>query len=137
MGDDLEQRWEEFALQRGGPPPQTKCLAGEDTAQVTAFVAYAGEFLWYERMLDIDPELWELASLVALSDRDPGLRLHFVFGEMGNPSHIEEGVDYHQALVSAGYEATLTLLPDEKWQIPFLGPGREALIQIILEEARR
>jgi hypothetical protein len=137
MGDDLQVTWEEFASQRGGPQPQTECLSGGDTAQVDTFVSYAGEFEWYEELKDKDPELWELTSLLHLSDRESSLRLHFVFGEMGNPGNIEEAIEYHQALVDAGYDATLTMLPDEQWQIPFRGPGREALIQIILEEARR
>jgi hypothetical protein len=137
MGDDLQQRWEEFASQRGGPPPQTECLVDGGTAQVDTFVSYGGEFEWYEELKDKDPELWELTSMLHLSDRDPSFRLHFVFGEMGNPGIIEEAVDYHQALVNAGYDATLTMLPDEKSEIAFRGPGREALIQIILEETRR
>jgi hypothetical protein len=137
MGEDLQQTWEEFASQRGGPPPQSECLVDGGTAQVDTFVGYAGEFEWYEELKDKDPELWELCSLLHLRDRDPSLRLHYVFGEMGNPSNIEEAVEYHQALVNAGYDATLTMLPDEDWQIAFRGPGREALVQIILEEARR
>lgn len=136
MGDDLQQTWEEFAAQRGGPPPQTECLVDGGTAQVDAFVGYSGEFEWYEELKDKDPELWALTSPLHLSDRDPRLRLHFVFGEQDNPAYIEEAVQYHQALVNAGYDAALTLLPDEGWRISFSGPGREALIQIILEEAR-
>jgi hypothetical protein len=137
MGDDLQQTWEEFASQHGGPPPQTECLVDGGTAQVDRFVGYAGEFEWYEELQDKHPELWELTSLLHLSDRDPNLRLHLVFGEMGNPANIEQAIEYRQALVDAGYDATLTTLPDEKFQIPFRGPGREALIQIILEEAYR
>lgn len=137
MGEDLQQRWEDFASQRGGPPPQTECLVDGGTAQVDTFVGYGGEFEWYEELKDKDPELWELTSLLHLSEWDPRLRLHSVFGEMDSPGNIEEAIEYHQALVNAGYDATLTMLPDEGWWIAFSGPGREALIQIILEEVRR
>jgi hypothetical protein len=137
MGDDLQQAWDEFALKRGGPPPQTECLAGEGSAQIDRFVSYAGEHDWYDRLKDTDPELYELTSLLALSPRNPGLRLHLVAGDMANPDHVEGIVEYHEALVNAGHDATLTLLPGEEWQIPLSGPNREALIQIILEEARR
>ncbi len=39
--------------------------------------------------------------------------------------------------MNAGYDATQTLLGEADWQIPFSGPDREALIQMILEVARR
>lgn len=137
MGDDLQQSWEEVVSHRGGPPPQTDCVAGGVSAGADAFVAYGGEYEWYEALRDRDPELWELTSYFALIGRDPSLRVHLVFGELANPSYIERAGKLHEALVDAGYDATLTILPGEKWQIPSSGPQREAFIQVILEEASR
>jgi hypothetical protein len=136
MGDDLEQEWEEFASNRGGPLPQTECLAAGGSADAETFVAYGGEYDFYEELKDSDPELWEMTDYFALIGRGPSLRMHLVFGELANPANIEVAGDLHEALVDAGYDATVTILPGEKWEIPWEGPQREALVQAILEEAR-
>jgi len=135
MGDAVQQLWEEFASQRGGPPSQTDCLAGGVSADVDAFVGYGGEYDWYEALKDRDPELWEMTSYFALIGAGPSLRVHLVFGELANPAYIERSGELHGALVDAGYDATVTLLPGEKWEIPWSGAQREALIQMILEVA--
>lgn len=137
MGEELQPRWDEFASVRGGPARQTECLATGGTPNVDVFVGYSGDFDWYEELQDRDPELWELTSFHTLSDRHPSLRLHFVFGDLSSPSYIDAAVAFHQELLDGGYDADLTMLRDEGWQIAFRGPGREALIQIVLEEARR
>ncbi|TKJ28836.1 MAG: hypothetical protein CEE40_10550 [Chloroflexi bacterium B3_Chlor] len=137
FGDDLQQLWEEFALLRGGPPPQTECLGGGDSARVDAYIGYGGDLHYYERLSESDPELWELTSPFAVIGRNPSLLIHLVHGGRANPSYIERAVEYHEDLVNAGYDATQTLLGEADWQIPFSGPDREALIQLILEEARR
>lgn len=137
FGDDLQQLWEEFASLRGGPPPQTDCLGGGDSARVDAYIGYGGDLHFYERLSESDPELWELTSPFAVIGRNPSLLIRLVHGGMANPSYIERAVEYHEDLVNAGYDATQTLLGDADWQIPFSGPDREALIQLILEVARR
>ncbi|MFB0535555.1 MAG: dienelactone hydrolase family protein [Anaerolineae bacterium] len=137
IGDDLQQVWEEVASLRGGPPPQTDCLAGGDSAHVEAYIGYGGDYHYYKLLRDSDPELWELTSPFGLIGRNPSLLVHLVHGEMGNPAYIERAVEYREDLVNAGYDATLTLLGDADWQIPFSGPDREALIQVILEVAHR
>jgi hypothetical protein len=137
MGDDVERAWEEFASSRGGPSAQTECLAVEDSAQVDAYIGYAGDYDFYERLSESDPDLWKMTSFFGVIGKGPGLRVHLVFGEMGNPTHIERAEAYHEQLVDASYDATLTLLPEGRFEIPWSGPAREALIQLILEEARR
>jgi hypothetical protein len=136
MGDDVQQLWEEVASLRGGPPPQTDCLAGGDSAQVDAYIGYGGNYRFYELLSESDPELWELTSPFGLIGRNPSLLVHLVHGGMANPAYIERAVEYHEDLVNAGYDATQTLLGEAKWQIPFSGPDREELIQLILEVAR-
>jgi hypothetical protein len=136
MGEDLEQEWEEFASNRGGPLPQTECLAAGGSAEVETFVSYGGEYDFYEELEDSDPELWEMTDYFALIGRGPSLRMHLVFGELANPALIEKAGEFREALVDAGYDATVTMLPGGKWEIPWEGPQREALIQVILEEAR-
>jgi len=136
IGDDLQQEWEEFASKRGGPPPQTECLAVGDSANVDAFIGYGGDYEFYERLSESDPDLWALTSPFGLIGRNTSLLIHLVHGGMANPTNIERAEAYHEALVNAGYEATQTLLGEARWQIPASGRDREALIQLILEVAR-
>lgn len=137
IGDDLQQEWEEVASLRGGPPPQTDCLASEDSARVDAYIGYGGDFHFYERLSESDPELWGLTSPFAVIGRNPSLPVHLVHGSLANPAYIERAVELHEDLVNAGYDATQTLLGEARWQIPFSGHDREELIQLILEVARR
>jgi len=137
IGDDPQQAWEEFASNRGGPPPQTECLAGEDSAHVDAYIGYGGDYDFYERLRDSDPDLWKMISFFGVIGRGPSLPVHLVFGGMANPAYIDKAEEYQEELVNAGYDATLTLLPEGKSEIPWSGPDREALIQLILEVARR
>jgi hypothetical protein len=136
LGDDPEQVWEEFASTRGGPPPQTECLALEDSAHVDAYIGYGGDYDFYERLRDSDPDLWKMTSFFGVIGRGPSLPLHLVFGGMANPAYIDKAQEYQQELVSAGYDATLTLLGEGRDAIPYSGPDREELIQLILEVAR-
>jgi len=136
LGDDPQQAWEEFASNRGGPPPQTECLAGEDSAHVDAYIGYGGDYDFYERLRDSDPDLWKMTSFFGVIGRGPSLPLHLVFGEMANPAYIDMAEEYQDELVNAGYDATLTLLPEGRDTIPWSGPGHEELIQLILDVAR-
>jgi hypothetical protein len=137
MGDDVQQAWEEFASNRGGPPPQTECVAVEASARVDAYIGYGGDYDFYERLSESDPDLWELTSFFGLIGRNPSLPVHLVFGGMANPAYIEKAEEYQEDLVNAGYDATLTLLPEGRAEIPWSGPDREELIQLILQVARR
>jgi hypothetical protein len=136
FGADLQQLWEEFAALRGGPPPQTECLGNGGSASVDVYIAWGGDLHYYERLSESDPELWELTSPFAIIGRNPSLRVHIIQGGLGNPSYIERAEEYHEDLVKAGYDTTLTLLGEVEWQIPFSGPDREELIQLILKEVR-
>jgi hypothetical protein len=137
IGDDLQPLWEELASQRGAPPPQTECLAGEGSARVDAHIACGGDRKVYEILKDSDPDLWGMTSPFALIGRNPGLEVHLVHGESGNPTNIERAREYQEALVGAGYNASLTLMPGGRTEIPWSGANRELLIQVILEAARR
>jgi hypothetical protein len=110
LGDDLLDRWEELALLRGGPAPQAECVAGEVTAHVDAYVGFGGDFEIYEVLKDQDPELWELTSPFALIGPNPGLRVYIVRGELDAPTYTETAMEYHEALVKAGYDASMTVL---------------------------
>jgi hypothetical protein len=136
LGDDLQQLWEEFASKRGGPAPQTECLAVEASASVDAVIGYSGDYDFYERLKESDPDLWELTSFFGVIGRNRGLQVYLVQGGMANPSYIERSVLLHEALVDAGYDATQMLLGEARDAIPWSGPDREELIQLILEVAR-
>jgi dienelactone hydrolase len=137
IGDDLGPLWDEFAALHGGPPPQTECLAAGTTARVDAYVTYAGDFHIYEVLKDSDPGLWELTSPHALIGRNPSLPINIVRGEGDAATLLDRAVELHRALVDAGYDATLTMLGTAGTTIPWSGPDREALIQVILEAAGR
>lgn len=137
IGDDLQQAWDEVASNRGGPPPQTDCLAVEGSARVDAYIGYGGDYEFYERLSESDPDLWALTSPFGLIGRNPSLPVHLIHGGLANPAWIEQAVELHEALVNAGYNATQTLVGDTKWEIPWRGPDREELIQMILKVARR
>jgi dienelactone hydrolase len=137
LGDDMQPAWDALAAKRGGPPPQTECLSKEGSAQIKRYVSYAGEFDWYDKLKEMDPELYELTSFLALSPKNPDLRLHLVAGDMAAPDDVELTAEYRETLASTGHDATVTMLPGEGGEFPYSGPNREALIQIILEEARR
>jgi hypothetical protein len=136
LGDDMQQAWDEFASNRGGPPPQTGCLAVEDSAHVDAYIGFYGDYDFYERLKESDPDLWELTSFFGVIGRNPGLQVYLLQGGMANPSFIERSVLLHQALVDAGYDARQMLLGEAREAIPWSGADRETLIQLILEVAR-
>jgi hypothetical protein len=136
IGDDLQQAWEEVVSGRGGPPPQTDCLAVEDSALVDAFMGYSGGLDFYDEISETDPDLWALGSPYGLIGRSPSLVIRIVHGGLANPEWVENGVALSEALVNAGYDATHTLLGEAKWNVPWSGPDREELIQMILELAR-
>jgi hypothetical protein len=107
------------------------------TARVDAYVTYAGDFHIYEVLKDSDPGLWELTSPHALIGRNPSLPINIVRGEGDAATLLDRAVELHRALVDAGYDATLTMLGTAGTTIPWSGPDREALIQVILEAAGR
>jgi hypothetical protein len=136
LGDDVQQVWDEFASNRGGPPPQAECLAVEDSAYVDAYVGYYGDYDFYERLKESDPDLWKLTSFFGVIGRNQGVQVYLVQGGMANPSYIERSVLLHEALVDAGYDSTQMILGEAREAIPWSGPDREELIQLILDVAR-
>jgi hypothetical protein len=136
IGDDLQEAWDEVASNRGGPPPQTECAAVEGSAHVDAYIGYHGDYDFYERLSESAPDLWKLTSPFALVGRNPGLQVYLIHGGMAQETYIQRAVLLHEALVEAGYDATQMLLGEAEEQIPWSGPDREELIQLILEVAR-
>jgi len=136
LGDDMQQAWDEFASNRGGPPAQTECLAVEASARVDAYIGYYGDYDFYERIKESDPDLWKLTSFFGVIGRNPSVHVYLIQGGMANPSYIERSVALNEALVNAGYDSTQMLLGEASDAIPWSGPDREELIQLILEVAR-
>ena len=134
VGDDSQQLWEEFASSRGGPPPQVDCLVSGVSAHVDAFVGYGGAYTAVEFLKEEDPELWELVSPFANIGKNPSLLVYLIHGEQDIWVPVEDSVQFHKALVDAGYDATLTLVDGK---VTPSGPAREAWIQAIMEAARR
>lgn len=87
-----------------------------------------------EFLKEQDPELWELCSPFANIGKNPSLLVHLVHGEKDQVVSVDKAVQFHEALVDAGCDATLTVV-DEEHQIPWSGPAREGLIQAIMEAA--
>jgi len=89
-----------------------------------------------EFLAEDDPELWELVSPLANMGKNPSVLIHLVHGEQDQVVSLDKAVQFHQALVDAGYDATLTVV-DAEHQVPWAGPAREALIQAIMDAASR
>jgi acetyl esterase/lipase len=136
LAGDNAPAWEAFAASRGGPPAQVGCQESGAPAGVDALVEFGGGYTAVEFLKEQDPELWAVVSPYAHLDRDPDLLVRLVHGEQDQVVSLDKAVQFQEALVEAGYDATLTVV-DAEHQLPWFGPGRETLIQIILDAARR
>ena len=110
-GGQSDRLWDEFASERGGPPPQVECVEPGGSARVDAIVAIAGGYnVW-----DV-PRYWEKApDLLALTDPygrigdDGDLRVRLIHGENDDLVPVSDAVSLNEALAEAGYDTKLTL----------------------------
>ena len=115
FGESLEQRWDEFAAEVGGPPRQVECAVTGGSAHVDALLASAGPYDIYVPVIEgmygrtwmreHDPELQEfLASALGI---DPELIVRLNQG-IDDELPIAIAEDFEAALSDAGYDVQLT-----------------------------
>jgi hypothetical protein len=112
FGDTLEERWDEFAAEVGGPSRQVECMVAEGSTHVDALVVGNGTYdafvpviegpfgLTY--VLERAPELQPfLASAVGV---DPSLRVRLMSatGDTVVPTSI--AIAFEEVLADAGYD---------------------------------
>ncbi len=114
FGASLESSWEEFALNRGGPPRQVDCEIGDGSTHVDALVGMGGAydgFVGYqgkygrEWMQERDPELWQL--LYSSIGENPGLKVRLLHGDADGEIPYENSVEFQATLADAGYDVSL------------------------------
>ncbi|MCG2769121.1 MAG: hypothetical protein L6435_12165, partial [Anaerolineae bacterium] len=108
LGDGVDQLWQEFELQRGGPPQQVECLESGSSARVDAFVGIGGAYGSSESLKTEDPELWEVCSIDAHLGKNPGLMIRLLHGEWDDTVTVEASVMFDSALTEMGYDSELT-----------------------------
>jgi len=116
FGASLEQAWEQFAAEAGGPPGQVECLVPDGSTHVDALVGGAGAYDLYVPVIDglygrayqqqRDPELQQfLASAVGAN---PALTVRLVHGTADQAIPVSNSTDFEAALADAGYDVQLT-----------------------------
>jgi acetyl esterase/lipase len=100
------------------------CVVSEGSALVDALVSYEGPFDRsthnYRPGVDLvalreeDPDVWEATNPFLLIGGNPDLVVRLIHGDDNDDAWYEVpravSVEFHQALVEAGYEAELILL---------------------------
>jgi hypothetical protein len=115
FGEMLEQRWDEFAEEVGGPPRQVECMVADGSTRVDALVGGAGTYDLYVPVIEglygrtfmqeHDPELQRfLASAVGV---DPGLRVRLTHATDDPAIPMTVSTDFEAALTDAGYDVQL------------------------------
>ena len=107
VGDDDERVWNEFVSNRGGPEGQLTCVA-DASAELDAFVGYAGGYAIFDLVRAEDEELAALFSVETYIGRDTHVLIRLLFPTRETlipPSLQERHVMMFEALVAAGYDA--------------------------------
>lgn len=116
FGESLEQRWDEFAAEVGGPPRQVECSIADGSTHVDALVGGAGTYDLYvpvieglygrSWMQERDPELQQfLATAVGIN---PGLTVRLTHATDDPAIPMTVSTDFEAALADAGYDVQLT-----------------------------
>jgi len=108
LGDGVDQVWQEFELERGGPPQQVECLESGSSAMVDAFVGIGGAYGLSESLREEDPELWEVCSIDAHLGKNPSLKVRLLHGEWDDTVEAEASVRFDADLTEMGYDSELT-----------------------------
>ncbi len=130
------------------------CVVTEGSALVDALVGYEGPYDWathnyntavagnFVALQEEDTELWETMNPYSHIGGNPDLVVRLIHGDDTDAAWYEiprqVSVEFHQALVEAGYDAELTLL-DGPSHIGLTLPSSEAFevaVQQVLQVAR-
>jgi acetyl esterase/lipase len=130
------------------------CVVTDTSALPDALIGFEGGYhrattvinsaIDHTYLKDEDPELWEAINPYTHIGGNPDLQVRLVHGEDDDTNWYdippEVSIDFHQALVDAGYDAELILVEDASHNIlynKYLNPDAYALIiQQVMELAR-
>jgi predicted esterase len=104
VGDELDRLWEEYAANRGGPPPQVGCVSSAASAQVDAFVGIGGAYGLPGRLRETAPEL---GDVLGRRGENSDLKIRLIHGERDTMVPFEAAVAFDAALTAAGYDTKL------------------------------
>ena len=113
-GDKIEQQWEEFSVDRGGPPRQVNCEVKEGTLHVDSLVGIAGAYdpfigypgKWGRDWLQAnDPKLWEM--FYSSIGKNLDLKVRLIHGKEDRTIPLENSSAFKAALSDAGYDVKL------------------------------
>ena len=116
-GEKLEEDWATLAETSGEPIDPIDCVASDGSAQVDAFIGIAGPYGIFDERQNDNPDLW---AIVAPSERlgeNSDLLVRLLHGEIDASVPVESSTALRDALLAAGYDATLTLF-DEGHKVP-------------------
>lgn len=114
VADEIDQLWEDFASQQGGPPRQVQCAVHEGSVHVDALVGIAGVYdgfvgsegrLGREWLQANDPALWDL--LYSAVGKNPELKVRLLHGEHDGMIPLENSLAFEAVLLEAGYDVEL------------------------------
>jgi predicted esterase len=109
-GDNLDSLWAEYEAAHGGPPSQVKCVAGEGSINVDAFVGIAGGYdNLPNRLKEANLELWDILNLATHVGREPTLPIRLLHGKQDTTVDPESSVELNALLAGAGYDTSLIL----------------------------
>jgi len=103
-GAGLDDLWSTYAVDHDGPPAQVRCLNGDISAEVQAFVGIGGAYALPDRFEAEDADLY---SLLTAHSTSTDLRITLLHGAFDStvPPIVSE--DFRQRLIAAGYAPTL------------------------------
>jgi dienelactone hydrolase len=129
-GDEIMHSWQDFAAERGGPPPQVGCVAGEGAEGIDAFVGIAGRYTTEGDLAESDPDLWNIVAPLAHVGEDPKPVVRLLHGERDTTVDAEASAQIRAILEDAGYDVRLTLY-DGIHRVPV-----ELTTEIVMELAK-
>lgn len=138
VGDDAKAVWDAFASNRGGPPRQMECTAGDTVSgQPDMLIGYAGAYMYFDQVKDEDPELYAVVSPTTYIGRNPDVVMRLIAGGhdvLLNKSIQTLNEQLSENLLAAGY--------DVSWTVADAGhlleaPAREAILNVLIEMMRQ
>lgn len=116
FAETLEDRWDEFASDVGGPPRQVECVVPDGSTHVDALVGGAGTYDLYVPVIEglygrsfvreHDPELQQFLASALGANPELTVRLTHATDDPAIPMTVSE--DFEAVLADAGYDVQLT-----------------------------
>jgi dienelactone hydrolase len=111
--ENLDDMWDDFAAQRGGPEPQVACTIDGGSASVDAFIGIGGGYRIPKSLQDRDVDLWEFVSPISYIEQRLELPVRLLHGEQDTLVNSRHSTDFNDVLMEAGYDTQLILYDGE------------------------